>query len=263
MGLETATYIEDLNPANPTSGDPKSEGDNHLRLIKQVLQNTFAGFPGLVIATGTETQGATVNDYVVTIDPAPAAYTASMILVFKTTHTNTGPATLAINALSPKPLIGVDGAALSASDLESGGLVAVFYDGTSFYVLSGNDRAARDGEVYTGAQDFTSAILTMATQARGDASTKGASTAFVADGLSLKVDALNGVMTDPTLTASPPVGASGLEVVTAAWVVSAILGPSLPGQLNNGGMLLGTDGAAAGGTASWTGITGRMYFIGG
>lgn len=44
MGLETATYIADLvatNPIGPT--DPKSQGDDHLRLLKSVLQNTFPG----------------------------------------------------------------------------------------------------------------------------------------------------------------------------------------------------------------------------
>lgn len=42
MGFESgATYINDLQPTNPTSTDGVSQGDDHLRLIKQVLQNTF------------------------------------------------------------------------------------------------------------------------------------------------------------------------------------------------------------------------------
>ena len=43
MGLESATFISDLVPTNPTGLDPRSEGDDHLRLIKEVLQNTFTG----------------------------------------------------------------------------------------------------------------------------------------------------------------------------------------------------------------------------
>jgi hypothetical protein len=46
MGLETGTYIADLVPTNPTSLDPRSEGDDHLRLIKEVLQNTFPNADG-------------------------------------------------------------------------------------------------------------------------------------------------------------------------------------------------------------------------
>ena len=43
MTIETATYINDLQPLQPPAGDPVSQGDDHLRLIKQVLQNTFTG----------------------------------------------------------------------------------------------------------------------------------------------------------------------------------------------------------------------------
>lgn len=41
MGLETATYISQLVPANPPGTDAVSQGDDHLRMIKQVLQNSF------------------------------------------------------------------------------------------------------------------------------------------------------------------------------------------------------------------------------
>jgi len=41
MALETGTYIDDLDANNPPGSDPKSQGDDHLRLIKQVLLNTL------------------------------------------------------------------------------------------------------------------------------------------------------------------------------------------------------------------------------
>lgn len=45
MPLENATSISGLNPAWPLGSDPKSQGDDHLRLLKAVLQKTFpAGF---------------------------------------------------------------------------------------------------------------------------------------------------------------------------------------------------------------------------
>jgi hypothetical protein len=44
MPLESATFIADLVNTNPVGAtDPKSEGDNHLRLIKTALQNTLPG----------------------------------------------------------------------------------------------------------------------------------------------------------------------------------------------------------------------------
>lgn len=54
MTVETATYIDDLNDSNPASGDNLSEGDNHIRLLKTVLQNTFSGITGEVTATQAE-----------------------------------------------------------------------------------------------------------------------------------------------------------------------------------------------------------------
>lgn len=54
MALETGTYISDLNPLNPTSSDPKAQGDDHLRLIKDALKTTFPNVTGAVTATHAE-----------------------------------------------------------------------------------------------------------------------------------------------------------------------------------------------------------------
>ena len=51
MGLETATYINQLIPTNPTNLDQKSQGDDHLRLIKSVLKTTFPNITGAVNVT--------------------------------------------------------------------------------------------------------------------------------------------------------------------------------------------------------------------
>ncbi len=54
MGLETFTYVDSLNTSNPTSSDPKSEGDDHLRGIKTAVKNTFPNVTGAVNPTHTE-----------------------------------------------------------------------------------------------------------------------------------------------------------------------------------------------------------------
>lgn len=70
MGLETATYISELDASNPIgASDPKGQGDDHLRLIKSTLQNTFPNVEGEVTAsheeintlTGLETSTADLN----------------------------------------------------------------------------------------------------------------------------------------------------------------------------------------------------------
>jgi hypothetical protein len=162
MPLETATFINDLTITNPTSADPKSQGDDHIRLVKSAVKNSLPGFTGVILGAGTETQGASVNEFVVTLSPAPAAYTANTILAFKATHTNTAACTLQIGALGTKPFLAVDGSALSSGDITTGEFVTAIYDGTSFFLLSGNDRAARDGETYAGTHNMTGAVLTVA-----------------------------------------------------------------------------------------------------
>lgn len=46
MGLENGTYIGDLNPDSPSPGDPKAQGDDHLRLIKRLLLASFPNITG-------------------------------------------------------------------------------------------------------------------------------------------------------------------------------------------------------------------------
>jgi len=51
MTVESVTYISDLNTSYPDGGDPKSEGDDHIRNIKLALRNTFPNVNGPVSAT--------------------------------------------------------------------------------------------------------------------------------------------------------------------------------------------------------------------
>jgi hypothetical protein len=49
MGLEAGTYINDLVATNPVgASDPKSQGDDHIRLIKAAVQATLPGMAGVV-----------------------------------------------------------------------------------------------------------------------------------------------------------------------------------------------------------------------
>ena len=54
MSLESATYISDLVSTNPAAGDLKSQGDDHLRLIKSTVKATFPNVSGAVTPTHTE-----------------------------------------------------------------------------------------------------------------------------------------------------------------------------------------------------------------
>jgi hypothetical protein len=52
--LESSTYISGLVSANPTGSDNYSTADDHIRLIKSTLLNTFPSITGAVTATHTE-----------------------------------------------------------------------------------------------------------------------------------------------------------------------------------------------------------------
>lgn len=58
MPIESAQYINTLQPDWPLGSDPESAGDDHLRMIKQVLQNTFPNIDGQVLSSQTE-----INDW--------------------------------------------------------------------------------------------------------------------------------------------------------------------------------------------------------
>ena len=54
MSVETGTYISDLDQLLPAIGDPKSEGDDHIRLLKSTVKASFPNVSGAVTPTHTE-----------------------------------------------------------------------------------------------------------------------------------------------------------------------------------------------------------------
>ena len=54
MALESTTYIDGLVITNPTGTDPRSQGDDHIRLLKSTIRSTFPNVSGAMTATHTE-----------------------------------------------------------------------------------------------------------------------------------------------------------------------------------------------------------------
>ena len=91
MALETGTYISDLVATNPTSTDPKSEGDNHLRLIKSFVKATFPNVTGAVTKTHTQLNNTLDKTGDTMTGPlAQAAGTAALPSYTFSGDTNTG-----------------------------------------------------------------------------------------------------------------------------------------------------------------------------
>lgn len=96
--IEQAQFIDSLVPEWPTGTDPRSAGDDHMRLIKQVLQNTFPAVTAAV--TGSAVQ---LNDLTAGVQLQPADTENSQIVRFKVTDPATAdaPVLAAMEAATP------------------------------------------------------------------------------------------------------------------------------------------------------------------
>ena len=79
MTVESTSYVNGLNANYPASSDQKSEGDNHLRLIKATLLATFPNVSGAVTVTHTDLNTVTAKANIAspTLTGVPAAPTAA------------------------------------------------------------------------------------------------------------------------------------------------------------------------------------------
>lgn len=64
MALEQAQYVASLNASNPLSTDTVSQADDHLRLIKSVLKNTFPNLNAPVTATPAQLNNAIPSGFI-------------------------------------------------------------------------------------------------------------------------------------------------------------------------------------------------------
>lgn len=156
MGLETVTYISDLNPLWPLGSDPKSNGDNHVRNLKSSLLNTFSAITSAVTATHVEINylsGVTSNVQVQLNAKAPTAsptFTGTVVL----------PAATSIGTVTQAEILALSGVSSAIQTQLSG-------------------KGAIAGQTWAGTHDFTGSTITVPTATAGDATNNAASTAFV------------------------------------------------------------------------------------
>jgi hypothetical protein len=138
MGLESGTYINSLNENNPDGAtDAKSQGDNHLRLIKSTIKNTF---PGIAFPVGFATIGGAANAYTMTLSPAPSSYVNGMLVYGRVSGAigNTGSSTLNVNSLGAKTIKKHNNLDLESGDIIQNGVYLFVYNSTTgfFEMLS-------------------------------------------------------------------------------------------------------------------------------
>jgi len=139
MALESTTYIDGLVITNPTGTDPRSQGDDHLRLIKDTIRATFPNMSGAMTATHTElnaidgytgtTAELNYND-VPTLGTVESSKTVTADAVGTTKKLKTQEQTEIVNALGT-----VDSSEDGVINFESGNVVtAVLASGGSFTI---------------------------------------------------------------------------------------------------------------------------------
>lgn len=143
MSLESATFINQLNQLNPEGPvDLVSTADDHLRLIKKTLLNTFPNVVGPIDASNQDlsslkivTASGTANAIQLTPDPAWPTIVDGKGIQFKATATS-DPAqdvTVTIGINSPVALVTSDGA---RAQITNGGIYTIRYNGTNFVLLN-------------------------------------------------------------------------------------------------------------------------------
>ena len=137
MALESTTYIDGLVATNPTGTDARSQGDDHIRLVKSAVRTTFPNIAGAVTATHTElnlidgytgtTAELNYND-VPTLGTVEASKTVTADAVGTTTNLKTKKQTEIVNA------VGTVGTATAINFALGNVATAVLASGGSFTI---------------------------------------------------------------------------------------------------------------------------------
>ena len=228
MGLETGDVIADLVITNPLSTDAKSQGDDHIRLLKKVLKETLNGFAGAILVTATET--GTASAHVLTPTTALVGYATGTMLLYRPSNAGTGALTVNVSALGAKSVKTIMGADPTSGDVTANQPILLMYDGTNFVLLCGSAFLGKTGnQTLTGNLAITGALT----------GTTGAFSGPVTG----TTGAFSGSVTGTTEAA----GDSSTKFATTAFAVGLAFSASLPSQTGNAGKFVTTDGT----NASW------------
>jgi hypothetical protein len=144
MGLEAATYITDLNTSNPVSGDDTSQGDDHLRLLKAVLQATFPNgdkafrFPDAAAKIADYSVLATDLNKIITVDATADAATTMTLPTLAASDDGWNCRFIKIDSTANAMVIaGTINGVVNLSVITQYQFVEVHWSGTAWYATTG------------------------------------------------------------------------------------------------------------------------------
>ena len=128
----TAATWQDATGGTVATAAETTTGTNNTKIVTPLA---FAG--GLQTSNAIYAADAEATDtYVITLSPAPSAYTTGMVIRFKANTKNTGAATINVNALGAKSIVKNFNVVLVDSDIRANQITEIIYDGTNFQLIS-------------------------------------------------------------------------------------------------------------------------------
>lgn len=270
MALETGTYISDLVNTNPTSTDAKSDGDDHIRLLKSTILTTFPSITGAVTATHTELNtmdGITANTAELNIMDGVTSTTAELNILdgvlASTAEINhlqgvTGAIQTQIDAKAPTASPTFTGTVVLPATTSIGTV-----DSTEIGYLNGVTSAIQTqidtintNKANLAGPTFTGTVTLPATTSIGTVdSTELGYLNGVTSAIQTQLNTLSTSKADlasPALTGNPtaPTQLStddSTKIATTAFVQDVAFNSALPDQTGNNGKFVTTNGT----TASW------------
>lgn len=257
MALESATYINTLNSANPVTGDALSQGDDHLRLIKATILATFPAITGALAASHTTLDIAVAQAGTTGTCTLDGGGGSNRNVILKNTA---GVFTLAITDTSQaNPVTAITISTAGAVTLAAGLTLSAALIGTTGTFTS----LAASGAV-TAATATLSGHLISPTAAHSGAVSTGALTA------SGTLTGVDGTFSGAVSVAS--LAASGAVTAASATLSGHLIAPTAAhsgavtaGSLASSGAVSGTTGAFTGAlsTTSTLAVTGASTLTGG
>ena len=226
MGLETGTYISDLVVLNPTASDPKSQGDDHLRLLKSTIKTTFPAITGAMNASHTEL------NFMVGVTSAIQTQLNSKGAIAGQTWTGT-------HAFASTTSIGT----VTAAE------IARLSGVTSAIQTQIDSKGAISGQTWTGTHIFPSTVSFGNVSATELGYLDGVSSAIQTQ-LDAKAPLASPALTGVPIAPTAAVGTNTTQLATMAAIQAAAFLAALPSQAGNARKFVTTDGA----TASWASV---------
>mgnify|MGYP003133322351 FL=1 len=179
MALETGENINNLVPANPPAGDPVAQGDNHIRLIKKVVQQSL---PSVNQGANPVIASATAPSLIVADDAAYAGSKGSQGLIWFDTTTSTLKINKSTTAVADWVTLADSPISDNSVDVNAGTIDGAVVGGTTPAAVTGTTiKADTSLELATGATVTGVDNATLATGSATLLATQGAIKTYVDD----------------------------------------------------------------------------------